>query len=214
MVVYLTIIILVQIIVFGIGMVGLKRFRALTVPLRYLLYYILSEIIISAIKLYMMFHRIHTLWLHDCFTVLELGLFLLLYSSIWRNKRKTKLLLFSAVLYSAIWIISKFTFEPFAEFNTYTGAMSQVLQIGFGTWLLIFIVQSEHIYWKNDPQFLAVAGIVFYTASTFFLFGLFNEMLHLSQEMLRKIWMLNDLFIVMEHLFFLRAFLCKPERNS
>ena len=65
-------------------------------------------------------------------------------------------------------------------------------------------------YLKEDVRFWILSGIVLYAAATFLFFGFFTEMLITDRLILRTIFRLNDVFIVIQYIFFLRAFLCKP----
>jgi hypothetical protein len=207
---YFSVMLLAQAIVLAIGIFGVCKYHALATPLRYLLLYIGSEVIVDGTKDCMMFQRIHTLWLSQCFSLIELLLFVLVFYSWKTGKTQGVFLLWSYVVYVIVWVVGKFTFEPFTGSDVYSGAFSQLVQIGFGSWLLITVLKEESLTWVNDQRVWVVSGIVLYATATFCLFGLFNEMLRISVETMRKIWMLNNLFIVVEHLFFLRAFLCKP----
>ena len=53
-----------------------------------------------------------------------------------------------------VWLVGKFTFEPITAFDTYSSVISQLMQIGFGAWLLLIVVRDNEISWKNDVRFL------------------------------------------------------------
>ncbi|HVN49482.1 MAG TPA: hypothetical protein VMU30_11775 [Bacteroidota bacterium] len=119
------------------------------------------------------------------------------------------------VLYFVIWTIGLFTFEPIYETTTYTSDISEAIQIIFGTWLLMVVLQDEKHTWKDDARLWTVSGIVLYAAATFVLFGSFNVMLkNLPAQVMINLWVINLVFIIIQHLFFLRAFFCIPERKK
>jgi hypothetical protein len=129
----------------------------------------------------------------------------------WRTSKYNGLFIWTAyIIYFIIWIVGKFTFEPFTYSDVYSGTISQIFQIGFGVWLLLAILKDNSNVWKDDPRFWIVSGIVFYTTAAFFLFGMFNVLLTLPRNIMFVIWIANMLFIVIQYVFFLRAFLCKP----
>jgi hypothetical protein len=207
-------ILITQVIVCVVGIAGLYRFKVLSPPLRYLLLYIWMEVIIDIVKDVMSFHKIHTLWLSQCFSVIELLLFVSVFCLWGINKQQTTLLWWAYAVYGMVWIIGKFTFEPLTGSDVYSGAVSQLIQISFGAWILNAVFNGNTVMLKRDPRFWVLSGIVLYASATFFLFGMFNEMLKISQEFMRKIWLMNLAFIIIQHWFFLRAFLCKPEPAS
>ena len=141
--------------------------------------------------------------------MIELLLFSIIFYS-WRTSKRNGFLIWCGFFFFLfIWIIGKFTFEPITGWDKYSGSITQILQIGFGGWLLLGILKETNISWKEDVRFWVLSGIVLYAAATFLLFGLFDVLLASSLKLLRAIWPLNDAFIVMQYIFFLRAFLCK-----
>jgi hypothetical protein len=203
-----------EVIVFAIGVFGAVRYKKLTTPLRYILLYVFIESAQNFVVAWMALQSIRTLWLSHCFSVFELCLFINVYRLWWNKEEKTILLWRFYGIYIVVWIVGVFTFEPITSMDIYSGALSQMIQIGFGSWLLLSLQQEDRMARKDDPRFWVLAGIVLYAAATFFMFGTFNEMLKLPIEIMRKIWIFNDLFVIIEHLFFLRAFVCKRETVS
>jgi hypothetical protein len=158
----------------------------------------------------MIYKNIHTYIIGQSFAVIELLLFsYVLY--FWRTSKRNGFLIWAGfVAYLLIWIIGKFTFEPITGWDNYSEPIAQVIQIGFGGWILLGIIKETNVVLKKDIRFLVLSGIVLYAAATFFFFGFFTPMLVSNRKLLRAIWPLNDVFIVMQYIFFLRAFLCKP----
>ena len=199
-----------QVFVCVVGFVGLRRYKYLSFPLRVLEWYIICSIIVDGIIDVMIYKKIHTYVIAQSFAVIEL----LLFSSIfylWRTSKRNGLLIWSGFFtYLLIWIIGKFTFEPITEWDNYSEPISQLIQIGFGGWILLRIIKETNIVLKNDVRFWVLSGIVIYATATFFFFGFFTPMLMSNRKMLLAIWSFNDACIVMQYIFFLRAFLCKP----
>jgi hypothetical protein len=194
------------------GLIGLLRFKKLNQPLRILEYYILFCLVVGLFELCLARHHIHNLWLLHINDPVELILLVfVLYG--WKTSIKYgRYLIGSFALYFFIWVIGLFTFEPIYETTTYTSDIMEAIQIIFGTWLLMIILGDEQHRRKNDARFWAVSGIVLYAASTIVLFGLFNVMLkNLPAQVMINLWLINLVSIIICHLFFLRAFLCKPE---
>jgi hypothetical protein len=203
-----------EIFILVVAIVGLRKYKQLSMPLHFLVWYVCFEVVIALAEDVMARNNIRSLWLLQCFDILELLLFIKIYYY-WRtNSSNGKLLWLSYIIYLIIWIIGKFTFEPLTYSNVYSGSISQLIQICFGTWLLLAVVKEDRIFWKDDTRFWVVSGIVLYAASTFGLFALFNQMLTLPRYVMRRIWMLNMFLVIIENLFFLRAFLCQPKREN
>ena len=207
---YIVIMYATQVFMTCVGIIGILKYRRLTKPQKIVVWYILFSLLVDSVKDVMIFNRIRTLWIDHWFSILELVLFILVFNY-WRlNKRYSVLLWISFSVYLLIWIIGKFSFEPFGFEDVYSESVSQIIQIAFGVPLLIALIGDEDITWKNNARFWIISGIVFYAAAAFFLFALHDVMLTFPRQIMRMIWPLNDLFIIIQYVFFLRAFLCKP----
>jgi hypothetical protein len=205
---------IVGIVMFAVGLVGLKKWKQLNRPLRLLEVYILFSLVMFIVEGVVAFYNIRNLWMNNLVRVVEICFYLYIYF-LWRpNKRFGQILWSAFLIYIIIWIIGKFTFEPIYNMDVYSGAVSQVIQIGFGGMLLLAISKEPDLEWKKDYRFLVVSGIVLYAAASFFLYTSFNVMLTLPRPLMRMIWMLNSVFLVMQYIFFLRGFLCKTPLPS
>ena len=197
-----------------VGIIGLKKYKQFTLPLRFLEWYIIGSMIEYCVLDVMVYKKIHTYLIWQSFAVFELFLFSCVFY-IWRTSRRNGFLIWAGfVIYLLIWVVGKFSFEPFTGVDNYSESITQLIQIGFGGWILLGILKEPDIVLKEDARFWVLSGIVLYAVSTFFLFGLFTPMLISNRKLLKAIWPLNDAFLVMQFVFFLRAFLCKPELIS
>jgi len=193
-----------------VGVIGIRKYKQLQSPLRILEWYILLSIVIDGVKDVMINQNIRTLWLSQCFNVVELFLFSGIYYH-WRTSNRDGVLIWASfIIYLIIWIVGKFSFEPFTGSNDYSSAVSQTIQIGFGMWLMFALLKDTLTSWKKNPMFWVISGIILYAASSFFLFGLFSVMLTLPRQIMRFVYLSNMFFIILQYIFFLRAFLCKP----
>ncbi|RPI01198.1 MAG: hypothetical protein EHM64_16095 [Ignavibacteriae bacterium] len=194
-----------------VGIVGLRRWKQLTPPLRLFEVFIWFSLVVVIIESIMANFNIRNLWMQHWYSLFELLAYSILYY-LWRPDKRFGLLLWmSFALYLAVWIIGKFSFEPFYYMDVYSGSVSQVIQMGFGGWLLYAASQEKMFDWKKDPRFLVVTGIAVYAASTFLLFTMFNVMLTLPRQTMRLIYLSNSVFIILQYSIFLWAFLCQPK---
>jgi hypothetical protein len=203
-----------QVFTVVVGLVGLRKWKQLPTPLRILDLYILITVYFEVARGVMAFSNIRNLWINHWFTIIELFLFSCIYYS-WRPSKRYGLLLWLAFpAYLIVWIIGKFTFEPFYYLDVYSGAVSQIIQMVFGGWLLYEISKESSFEWNKDYRFLVVSGIALYAAAVFILDTSYNIMLTLPRSLMRMILISNLLFIVMKYIFFLRGFLCKTRVPS
>jgi len=197
-----------QVFVCAVGFIGFTKYKQFILPFKFLEWYIISSIMIDCVQDIMIFKKVHTYGVSTCFSVVELLLFSGIFY-LWRTSKRNGLLIWAGfAVYLLFWIIGKFTFEPITGWDNYSEPISQLMQIGFGGWMLLKISKETNIVLKEDIRFWVLSGIVLYAVATFFFFGFFTPMLMSNRKLLRAIWPLNDVFIVMQYIFFLRAFLC------
>ena len=198
----------VQIFVCFVGIVGLRKWKQLSKPFRLFEVYILFSIAIEVVESVMANYNIRNLWVFHCSDFVELFLYSCLYVLWYPGKRYRRLLQAACGMYVSVWIIGKFSFEPFYFMDIYSGAISQIIQIGFGGRLLYSISQEQEFDWKKDPRFIVISGIVLYASASFLLHITFNVLLTLPRQTMRIIWLLNVLFVMLQYIIFLKGFLC------
>jgi hypothetical protein len=190
---------------------GIWKFRYISKPLKLMVWNICLTFIGTSIERIMGMYHIHNLWVINISGFIETIILLFVFFLCQKIKVQGYIIKAALFLYVLIWVIGKFTFEPITEFGDITDIISSSYQIVFGVVLLIQVLGDNSVAWKNDGRFWLTIGIILYAASTIFLFGMFNNLLVSSIELLKKIWPWNWIMIIVSHLFFLRAFLCKPE---
>jgi hypothetical protein len=194
----------------AVGFIGFTKYKQFILPLQILEWYTIGSLIDYCIIDVMIYKKIHTYLVGPIFSVFELLLFSCIFYA-WRTSKRNGFLIWAGfAAYLLIWIIGKFTFEAITGWDNYSEPISQLIQIGFGGWILLKISKETNIVLREDIRFWVLSGIVLYAVATFFFFGLFTPMLMSNRKLLLLIWSFNDLFIVIQYIFFLRAFLCKP----
>jgi hypothetical protein len=200
----------VQAFICFVGIVGLKKWKQLSKPLRLFEVYILFSIAIEVVESVMAEYNIRNLWVFHCFDIVELFLYSFIFFLWYPGNRYRQLLRAAYGMYVSVWIIGKYSFEPFYFMDVYSGAISQIIQIVFGGRLLYSISQEREFNWKKDPRFLVISGIVLYASASFLLHIAFNVLLTLPRQTMRIVWLLNVLFVALQYIIFLKGLLCKP----
>jgi hypothetical protein len=196
-------------IVIVTALVGGFRYRNLPRPLKTLEWLIIINIVEMGVQWILASIRIHNLWTSHFYSLVEIIFVTFMYSS-WVKQKQFKLILFLCLAgFSILWIISKFTFEPFSIADDGTATVSKILQILFSAYLLVIVVRESEIIWTNDPRLWVVAGTIIYSAGSIFLFALFNKMLQISHDRLKVVWFLNWILIIVSNVLYARGFLCK-----
>ena len=193
----------------GVAIVGGFRYRSLPRPLRILEWLIILGIVDSIVQWFLASFRIHNLWTMHFYTLIELIFVFMIYSSWMKQHRSRSVLLLCFTVFTILWIVSKFSFEPFSLADDGTAAISKILQIAFSAFLLLDIVKENEVVWTKDPRIWVTTGVIVYSAGSLLLFALFNKMLQISPTHLLMMWSVNWILAIISNLFFLRAFLCK-----
>ena len=184
-----------------VGVIGLKKYKLFPLPLRILEWYIIGSMIDSCVLDVMVYKKLHTYLMWQSFAVFELLLFSCIFYT-WRTSRRNGLLIWGGfAVYLLIWMIGKFSYEPITGSDNYSQPIAQLVQIGFGSWLLLGMLKETNIVLKEDIRFWVLSGIVLYAAGTFSVFGFFTPLLISNRKILRAIWPLNDAFIIMQYFF-------------
>jgi len=185
------------------------RYRSLPQPLRFLEYLLIFVFVMTVIELILSGYFINNLWAVHISTIVECVVVSIIFS-LWIKRSLLRSALFGSVAgFIIIWIIGKFSFEPFTQFDGWTSTISKIIQITFSAILFVEVVRESDIDWTKDPRFWVTAGVIIYSAGSLFIFALFNKMLQISAEYLMMIWSLNWVLMIISNLFFARAFLCK-----
>ena len=204
----------VQVFTCFVIIVGLRKWKQLSRPLRFFEVFIIFGLAATITEGILANYNIRNLWMQHWVSLAELSVYSYLYF-LWRPSKRYGMLLWTSYgIYIVVWIVGKYSFEPFYYSDVYSGSISQIIQIGFGGWLLYHISQEHSFDWKNDPRFIVVTGIGGYAAASFLLFAMFNLMLMLPRQTMRVIWLSNSFFVIIQYGIFLRAFLCKPREVS
>ena len=190
-------------------LVGGFRYRSLPRPLRILEWLIIIGVVDAGVQWFLASFRIHNLWTMHFYTLIELIFVFMIYSSWMKQHRSRSVLLLCLTVFTILWIVSKFSFEPFSLADDGTAVISKILQIAFSAFLLLDIVKENEVVWTNDPRIWVTTGVIVYSAGSLFLFALFNKMLQISPTHLLMMWSVNWILAIISNLFFLRAFLCK-----
>jgi hypothetical protein len=112
----------------------------------------------------------------------------------WKTKERDRILLALCVcLFVSFWLVSKFTFEPFSAFDSFTSTTAKMIYIVIATTVL-FDIQKD--------------------SKTLLMFALFNVMLKESPNLVKTIWPFNWLIFIIANLFYARAIWCPGDTSA
>ncbi len=157
----------------------------------------------------MTLYHIRNLWVSQIFTLIE---YVLILSTcyLWKSKKADKrILMIGMIVFIVLWIVSKFTFEPLYRDDTYTSAVSKIIQIIVAALVLFDVLQDTDVELKTDARLWVSSGVIIYSSGTLFLFALFNMMLETSSELIRTLWPINWILSIVFTLLLARGVWCR-----
>ena len=187
---------------------GVYRYRTLTSPIQCLVWTIIFWFVTGVVERVMGTFNIRNLWLTQCNTFIGLGLFVRIYWFWSANTRYRLILILSFIGFTILWIIAKFTFEPFVQSDDYTSSISILFILCAAIFLMMQILKDGVLGLKNDPRFWTSAAFILYSSGTFFIFSLFTVMLNISRDLLLIVYPVNWILTIIAHLLFARAIVC------
>jgi len=206
---YVTMIIELCVVVLGV-----YRYRTLTSPIQCLVWTIIFWFVTGVVERVMGIFNIRNLWLTQCNTLIGLGLFVRIYWFWSTNARYGLILILSFIGFTILWIIAKFTFEPFVQSDDYTSSISILFILCAAIFLMMQILKDGVLRLKNDPRFWTSAAFILYSTGTFFIFSLFTVMLNISRDLLLIVYPVNWILTIIAHLLFARAIVCGDSQEK
>lgn len=171
---------------------------------------LIAEISISGIiEIWTSLHNIRNLWVIHISTLLE---FLIITAMFYGWKKKTWekcALIVVGCLFVILWLISKNTFEPFNQLDSYTTTIADVFYIVVALSVFFDVLNDHQMVLKDDPRTWASSAILIYSSGSLILFSLFNEMMKVSIDLLRMIGQLNLVLEIFFALLLARAIWCR-----
>ncbi|MGD1046072.1 MAG: hypothetical protein ABR936_12255 [Bacteroidota bacterium] len=193
----------------GVCTFGICRFKKLSKALQVLVGLILVWLIAEIIEYLTNQRNINNVWIAHINNVIEMVFFIMIYY-FWRtSEHNGKILLSSLIIFITIWIVGKFTFEPFSGADETTWALSRLIQICVGVNFLLALLKKEMmIPILKNPKLITTSAFIIYSTGTFFLFSLFTPLLNVSIELTRRFYYINWILIIITQLLYARAIWC------
>jgi hypothetical protein len=112
------------------------------------------------------------------FTIIEFLLLIRVFIFFQTSDLMKRLLSGAAVLYSALWIFSKFGIENFQELDFFSATISQLIIAFTAVYTLFQQAFNPKVKLHNTSQFWVSLAVLFYSGCTIFLFSMPKEVSH------------------------------------
>jgi hypothetical protein len=175
---------------------------------------LIAEIALSGIiEAWAGLYNIRNLWVIHFSMLLEFLIITAMFYGWKKRKRAKSLLLVLCCLFLFLWVLSKYSFEPFTQMDSYTSNAS-VFFIAVASSVFLDVTKDRQTVIMSDPRIWAAAAILIYSSGSLILVSLFNDMLRVSIDFLRKIWQINIALVIISTFLFARAIWCTGTKQT
>jgi hypothetical protein len=176
---------------------------------RFLIVLVIEVFVAAVVEVILVYFKRHNLWVISLSTLMEFILIALIIYHLKIKESERTLVLLAVVGFVVFWIVSKFTFEPFSVFNSYTSVVSRLFQIVISVSLLLDILKDTGVGIKNDPRIWIASGIIIYSTGSLLLCILFMDILKISPQLIKTLWPINWILVIASELLYARAIWCQ-----
>lgn len=174
-------------------------------------FFLLINVIVESISVYLVLHQKYNIFLLNPFTVLSICFYLFTLRGIIHNMRVKKILLYLVLIYPVVAFFNIFFLQKAAVFHTMSYSLGCLLIIAFSIYYFYELFQlTGTVNLLRQPAFWICTGLLLYFACSFPLYG-FNSFLNTSQSpvLVRNLILLFNLLDVFLYSSFTIAFLCR-----
>jgi hypothetical protein len=179
----------------------LFRYQHLTPPLKWIGGYILLCTASGFVSYILWRTSTNNLWVFPIQGMIELPLlYLALYKEI--NNTETKLPVFLlAILFVLLSIINSTFYRPYFSYNPYLQAMGSLLIIGYCIYYFVNLLREMKVKKLSAiPMFWIISSILFYYASSLFLYSMRDAIVDKSSSFNLWIWVSHALFTAIHYI--------------
>ena len=145
--------------------IGFLRRKSLDEGLNWFCWLLFFDLAVSGGQLILNFYKIKNLWLSHLFVLVQFSFVIGICAKWVETAVVRKLFLISIALFSALWIISRFTFEPITVPTTYVTPIAKAILVAISLYMISSIAQSSEQLSK-EPRYWIVSGIVISSAGS------------------------------------------------
>ena len=177
---------------------------------RYLLSFILLQVILNSLANFLQDQHINNQWIYHLNCIATQTIFSLYFYNLFQSQAKKKLVLLSALFFVVFYGLNIFFIQPYDTFNSYSYALGAFFIVTFG--LVSFYSWMESLPAQNIvhlKEFWGAAGVLFYFGSSFFIFISYQYLSLVSPKNVGILWRLHNVFLALGCFLFLKAIFSK-----
>ena len=178
--------------------------------LKYFSFFLFVNLLLDISTGYTAYYHVNNVFLNNVASILVISFELFLLRKIVYGKKAKNVMLGFLIAYPVISLINFFLIQTSAVFQSMTYAFGSLLIVTsciYYFWELF--QQRSSVNLIREPAFWICAGLLFYYACTFPLFGLLNFVSNLPKIIIQNLYQIFILLNVFQYLSFTIAFLCR-----
>lgn len=189
-------------------------YRQLTSGLKLLGFILLLTLLVEGYAAYLLFQRTRNLHVYHVLIPVQYVLFSWLYYKELASRKAKKIVLVSVPLFLLAALISTLYLQTIREYNSYIRLLKNIL---LTCWPLLYyrevFIGLRVVRLTKEPMFWISTGLFFYSLGNFFVDGLMNYLLHLSQEWAQTLYWISTYLGLFLNGTFVVSFLLKLKRS-
>ena len=193
---------------------ALFRWKNSTYGQKFIILLLTGIFIVEILELWMAAQNIRNFWLIDLATLGECLILLSIFRNWKTSVRDKKIILVSGIAFVIIWVVAKWTFEPFNQMNIYTSAVARIIEISFAISILFDVLKDSHSSLKGDIRLWVSSAVIIYATGSLLLFALFVVMLKESPSVVKAIWPVNWVLMIVYYLLYARSISCRVPQKK
>ena len=192
--------------------VGFVRFRSIGRPMKVLTVLCVLSLVSATAAFILGRFNINNHFISNAYMPVEVVLIMLVYFFSARVTKHRRVLVGSAVLFVAVWIIDKVLFEIPNQISSRMALVSRLLLIASSLFMISVASNDATAKLSDKAVFWIAAGVILYSAGTFIGVGLANRLLELNVTLFDIAWHINWSLLIISNLFYTKGLLCKSQQ--
>ena len=150
-------------------------------------------------------------FLADIYYLLSMLLLAIVYHWSISGKRAQNMLKGAAIVYFLVWAVDEICFANRSQVNSTLAMISSIFLVIISMVALQTLLRTPKERLTAQPVFWISTGTILYSAGSFLVFGLSNELLKLSLAYFTIAWHINWILYIVSMLMFTKGLLCKSQ---
>jgi hypothetical protein len=191
--------------------VGLVRYRKLTRPMKLFTAFSLVTCVNIALEFILGLFKIKNYFLSDIYYLIEVALLAFVYYCSLESRTSRKILLGCAIMFTAIWLVDEVCLANPGALNNTMAMITSFFLLVMSIYTLDAFLKTPRRQLLQEPMFWIVTATIVYSAGSFVVLGLSNELLKLGPGYFISFWHVNWILYAVSMMMYGKALLCRPQ---